>query len=64
MIFERNNTNGFEIKTTTTSDELIGYSDVDWARDLNDHHSTSGNLFMMAGGALTWLSKKTAIGCS
>ena len=36
---------------------LIGYSDADWAGDLDDRHSTSGNLFLMAGGAISWFSK-------
>ncbi len=43
------------------SNELVGYSDADWAGDLNDRHSTTGNLFMMAGGVLTWLSKKQPV---
>ena len=29
---------------------LVSYSDADWAGDLDDRHSTSGNLFLMAGG--------------
>ena len=37
---------------------LVGYSDADWAGELDDHHSTSGNLFLMAGGAISWFSKK------
>ena len=28
-----------------TSEKLYGYSDADWARDANDGHSTSGNVF-------------------
>ena len=39
---------------------LIGYPDADWAGDLDDRHSTTGNLFLMAGGAISWLSKKQA----
>ena len=38
---------------------LSGYSDSDWAGDSDDRHSTTGNVFMMAGGAVSWLSKKT-----
>lgn len=30
---------------------LIGYSDADWASDIDDRHSTTDNLFMMAGGS-------------
>ena len=39
---------------------LIGYSDADWAGDMDDRHSTSGNLFLLAKGAVSWLSKKQA----
>ena len=42
--------------------QLIGYSDADWAGDLDDRHSTTGgNVFLMAGGAISWMSKKQAI---
>lgn len=40
---------------------LIGFSDADWAGDSDDRHSTSGNLFLMTGGAISWLSKIQAI---
>ena len=40
---------------------LIGDSDVDWGGDSDDRHSTTGDLFVMAGGAISWLSKKQAI---
>ena len=36
------------------------HSDADWAGDLDDRHSTTGNLFTMAGGAISWTSKKQA----
>ena len=39
---------------------LIGYSDADWAGDVDDHHSTSGNMFSLAKGAVSLLSKKQA----
>ena len=42
-------------------ESLIGYSDADWAGDCDDRHSTTGNVFLMAGGAVSWLSKKQAI---
>jgi len=44
----------------TVDDTLTGYSDADWAGDLDDRHSTSGNLFIMAGGTISWTSKKQA----
>ena len=34
---------------------------ADWAGDLDDRHSTTGNIFMMGGGPVSWLSKKKAI---
>ena len=39
---------------------LIGYADADWAGDSEDRHSTSGNLFLMAEGPISWLGKKQA----
>ena len=44
--------------TPTSGTKLLGYSDVDWANDLDDRHSTSGNVFVMAGGAISWQSQK------
>ena len=41
--------------------ELVGYSDADWAGDVDDRHSTTGNLFLMAGGPISWLSKKQPV---
>ena len=40
---------------------LVGYSDANWAGDLDDGHSTSGNLFIMAEGAISWMSRKQAV---
>ena len=31
---------------------LIGYSDVDWAGDTEDRHSTTGNLLLLAEGSV------------
>jgi hypothetical protein len=39
---------------------LVGYTDADWASQ--DHwHSTSGYIFTIAGGAISWSSKKQPV---
>ena len=41
--------------------KLLGYSDSDWARDVDDRKSTTGFVFFMGETAFTWSSKKQAI---
>ena len=41
-----------------TDGNVEGYSDADWASDSEDRRSTSGNVFVMSGGAISWTSKK------
>ena len=36
----------------------MGYSDADWGGDREDRKSTSGYLFQVAGGPVSWRSKK------
>ena len=36
----------------------MGYSDADWGGDLDDRKSTSGYVFQIGGGAVSWRSKK------
>ena len=48
----------FSLKYTATGQKMKGYTDADWANDLDNRHSTSGNVFLMAGGAISWLSQK------
>ena len=38
--------------------ELCGFSDADWAANVNDRRSISGYVFMLSGGAISWSSKK------
>ena len=44
----------------STGDKPLGYSDANWAGDLDDQHSTTDNVFLMSGGAVSWLSHKQA----
>ena len=39
---------------------LYGYNDADFAGDPSDRKSTSGYVFILAGGAISWSSKKQA----
>ena len=38
--------------------DLHAYSDADWAGDQDDRRSTTGNVMLLAGAAISWLSKK------
>ncbi|KAH9697754.1 Integrase catalytic domain-containing protein [Citrus sinensis] len=40
---------------------IVGYSDADFAGCLEDKKSTSGYIFMMAGGAISWKSAKQTL---
>lgn len=37
---------------------LKGYCDVDWAGDASDRRSTTGYVFMLGGGAISWKSRQ------
>ncbi|KAK2996001.1 hypothetical protein RJ640_019468 [Escallonia rubra] len=41
--------------------KLVGYSDSDWARDVDDRKSTTGFIFYFGEAAFTWTSKKQSI---
>jgi len=41
-----------------SDDGPIGYSDADWAGDRTTRKSTSGYIFMMYGGPVSWSSKR------
>ena len=40
------------------SKECVGYSDADWAGDLDNWRSTSCYVFKISGAAVSWCSKK------
>ncbi|GIL88635.1 hypothetical protein Vretifemale_16557 [Volvox reticuliferus] len=39
------------------SEQLFGYADADWANDRDNRRSTTGYVFMMNGGAVSWKSR-------
>ena len=41
--------------------DVHGFVDADWAGDLDQRRSTSGYVFSLFGGAISWMSKKQAI---
>ena len=41
-----------------TPPEPIGYSDADWANNPDNRKSIGGQIFFVAGGAVTWSSRK------
>ena len=50
-------THGIEFQAKE-QEGLQGYSDADWAGDVDTRRSTSGYAFMMNGGCISWRSKK------
>jgi hypothetical protein len=40
---------------------IQGYVDADWAGDVDTRRSTSGYVFMMNGGAISWMSKRQSV---
>eukprot|EP00253_Pinus_taeda_P028941 PITA_28941 len=41
--------------------DIRGFVDADWARDLDQRRSTSGCVFNLFGGVVSWMSKKQSI---
>ena len=41
--------------------ELVGYSDADWAGDVDTRKSTSGYVFMLGKAIVSWASKKQSV---
>jgi hypothetical protein len=40
---------------------LLGYTDSDWALNIDDQRSISGYVFMLGSGTIPWSSKKQAM---
>ena len=55
--FQGTRTHGIFYKAKSDLD-LIGCTDSDWAGDNTDQKSTSGYVFMLAKGPISWSSKK------
>lgn len=36
----------------------FGYTDLDWASDVDTRRSRSGNVFKLSDGAISWISKR------
>jgi hypothetical protein len=49
---------GIKYKRTGQGLAIIGYTDASWASDQDDRKSTSGYIFLMAGGPISWSSKR------
>jgi hypothetical protein len=44
--------------SATPSKEVFGYCDADWGGDLENRRSTTGFVFMIGGGAISWSSQQ------
>ena len=44
--------------TKDSSSTCIGYTDTDWAGDVDDYKSTSGYIFLLCSGAVSWKNQK------
>ncbi|XP_034685656.1 secreted RxLR effector protein 161-like [Vitis riparia] len=51
----------FTVGIRTDNLEVIGYSDLDYAGCIDSRKSTSGYVFMLAGGAVSWRSAKQTL---
>ena len=41
--------------------DIHGFVDADWAGDLDRRRSTSGYVFNLFGGAISWMSKRQVV---
>ena len=58
MLLERNQKKHGILYSTEGSMTCVGYTDADWAGDVDDRKSTSGYIFLLCGGGVSWKSQK------
>jgi hypothetical protein len=46
------------LSSKDTSTDLIGWTNSDWAQDPDSRQSVSGYIFDIAGGSVSWVSKR------
>ena len=51
---------GLKFSAHDEDPELIGYSDADWAGDVDTRRSTSGYVFQIGRSTVSWSSRKQA----
>lgn len=51
-------TPNFVLEYGNSSETLVGYADADWGSDIDERKSTTGYVFTMYGGAVSWCCKK------
>ena len=51
-------TMAYGIAYVGTPSTLEGYTDASWISNMEDHSSTSGWVYLLGGGAISWASKK------
>lgn len=52
---------GIEYSSSGSHIQLVGFSDADYAGDLVSRRSTTGFVFLLAGGPVTWTSQRQKI---
>ena len=57
-----NGTKGYKILYTASDEfELVGYTNSDWARSIDDRKNTYGYVFHVGSSVISWASKKQPI---
>eukprot|EP00253_Pinus_taeda_P030765 PITA_30765 len=58
---KEDNSKDFDPSLYKKSSDLVGYTDSDWVGSIDDRKNTSGYVFHMGLGAISWASKKQSI---